>query len=238
MLDNQIAKLKSIISDEDLKEYAGDAFWGLISCVISADPVVGIVSIQDVKKLVFHFPTVIFWNKMGRFLQGTFSNYDEQVKLAARFNGDNSKYTEFVKKLIYTIDKIDDDEKVDRFANLTRCFLLTDLQPELFFKLSKFIVMCTPKELEYLEGTAELEILPNSTMVFALCQYGLLVKRDMLSDEYVLSDFAKALKQNCLNFNDGIGRSIRITGYEEMKVEDNSLRLEEIPGGDGIARFG
>ena len=137
MLDNQIAKLKSIISDEDLKEYAGDAFWGLISCVISADPVVGIVSIQDVKKLVFHFPTVIFWNKMGRFLQGTFSNYDEQVKLAARFNGDNSKYTEFVKKLIYTIDKIDDDEKVDRFANLTRCFLLTDLQPELFFKLSK-----------------------------------------------------------------------------------------------------
>lgn len=60
----------------------------------------------------------------------------------------------------------------------------------------------------------------------------------MLSDEYVLSDFAKALKQNCLNFNDGIGRSIRITGYEEMKVEDNSLRLEEIPGGDGVARFG
>ena len=36
MLDNQIAKLKSIISDEDLKEYAGDAFWGLISCELPA----------------------------------------------------------------------------------------------------------------------------------------------------------------------------------------------------------
>ena len=238
MLDRQIAKLKSIMSDEDLREYTGDAFWKLISCVISADPIAGIKSIEDVKNLVFHFPTIIFWSKMKSFFQGTFSNYEEQVRLAAKFSGDDRKYTEFVKKLIYTIDKIDDDEKVERFANLTRCFLLTDLQPELFFKLSKFIVMCTPKELEYLEGTAELEILPNSAMVFALCQYGLLIKRDMLSDEYVLSDFAKALKQNCLNFNDGIGESIRITGYEEMKVEDNSLRLEEIPGGDGVARFG
>lgn len=121
---------------------------------------------------------------------------------------------------------------------MTRCFLLTDLQPELFFKLSKFIVMCTPKELEYLEGTAELEILPNSAMVLALCQYGLLVKRDMLSDEYVLSDFARALKENSLNFNEGVGLRKRITCYDDMKVVDNSLRLEEIPGGDGIARFG
>lgn len=238
MLDRQIAKLKSIMSDEDLKEYTGDAFWNLISCVISADPIAGLKNIDDVKNLVFHFPTIIFWSKMKSFFQGTFANYEEQVKLAAKFSGDDRKYTEFVKKLIYTIDKIDDDEKVDYFANLTRSFLLSDLQPELFFKLSKFIVMCTPKELEYLEETAELEILPNSAMVFALCQYGLLVKRGMLSDEYVLSDFAKALKQNCLNFNDGIGESIRITGYEEMKVEDNSLRLEEIPGGDGVARFG
>lgn len=50
MLDRQIAKLKSIMSDEDLREYTGDAFWNLISCVISADPIAGIKSIEDVKK--------------------------------------------------------------------------------------------------------------------------------------------------------------------------------------------
>lgn len=118
MLDRQIAKLKSIMLDEDLKKYAGDAFLNLISCVISADPIAGIKSIEDVKNLVFHFPTIIFWDKMKRFFQKTFYNYEEQVKLAAKFSGDNRKYTEFVKRLIYTIDKIDDDESIVKSATV------------------------------------------------------------------------------------------------------------------------
>lgn len=56
----QIAKLKSILSNEDLKEYTGDAFWDLISRVTSADPIAGIKSIEDVKNLMFHCPTIIF----------------------------------------------------------------------------------------------------------------------------------------------------------------------------------
>ena len=48
MLDRQIAKLKSMMSDEDLKEYTGDAFWNLISCVISSVPIDGIKSLVDV----------------------------------------------------------------------------------------------------------------------------------------------------------------------------------------------
>lgn len=238
MLDKQTAMIGDILRNEDLRKYAGDAFVDLISCVLSADPVAGIKTIDDVKQLMLHFPSAIFWGKMKRFLRGTFFSYEEQVKLAAKFDPNNGKYYEFVKKLIYTIDKIDDDKKVDRFAALTRCFLLTKLQPEFYFKLSKFIIMCTPEELDFLEQSPESHVFSNIPMVFALCQYGLLVKRDMLSDLYILSDFAKALKQNCLNFDEGVGEATRITGYEGMRVTDNSLRLEDIPHGDGIVRFG
>lgn len=165
MLDKQIARISNILKNEDLRKYAGDAFVDLVSYVLSADPVAGIKTIEDVRQLMLHFPSAIFWSKMKRFLQGTFSDYGDQVKLAEKFDRDNAKYHEFVKRLIYTIDKIDDDKKVDRFAALTRCFLLTDLEPRLFFKLSKFIIMCTPEELDFLEQNSESHMFANDPII-------------------------------------------------------------------------
>ena len=71
MFDEQLNELASIVKNNDLKEYAGDAFWNLIQAVISKDPVSGTLAAKDVKQIVFHMPTVIFWNKIKRFLQGT-----------------------------------------------------------------------------------------------------------------------------------------------------------------------
>ena len=59
MLDRQIAKLKSIMLDEDLKKYAGDAFLNLISCVISADPIAGIKIIAALRGRYFSFSQII-----------------------------------------------------------------------------------------------------------------------------------------------------------------------------------
>ena len=89
MLDEQLNELASIVKNDDLKEYAGDAFWNLIQAVISKDPISGTLAAKDVKQIVFHMPTVIFWNKIKRFLQGTYKDYGEQVKMASRFNNDN-----------------------------------------------------------------------------------------------------------------------------------------------------
>lgn len=52
--------------------------------------------------------------------------------MAAKFNDDNKKYNKFVKRLIHLLDQLDDDQKVDYFAALTRAFLLTDLDKYLF----------------------------------------------------------------------------------------------------------
>lgn len=149
MFDEQVNTLATIIQNEDLKKYAGNAFWNLVSTVISKNPVTGVRSIKDVEQLVFHIPTAIFWNKMERFLNGTYKNLNEQVKMASRFNNDNAKYTKFVKKQVYIIDKLDDDRKVDYFALLTRCMLLQELDIALYFKLAHIINQCTSFELEY-----------------------------------------------------------------------------------------
>lgn len=203
MIDGQLNELASIIKNDDLKEYAGNAFWNLIQTVISKDPVSGVLAAKNVKQIVFHMPTVIFWNKLKKFLQGTYKNYEEQVKMASRFNDDNKKYVEFVKKQIYLIDKLDDEMKVDCFAMLTRCLLLQEIEFSLYFKLAQLINQCTPFELEYIRKIGIDEKQKNNAMVSSLYQYGL-VEQD--SDEtkvyYVFSGFGKALKGNCLNYGD------------------------------------
>ena len=148
-------------------------------------------------------PTVIFWNKIKRFLQGTYKDYGEQVKMASRFNNDNEKYVEFVKNQIYLIDKLEDDMKVDCFAMLTRCLLLQEIEISLYFKLAQIINQCTLFELEYIRKVGINEKQKNSAMVSSLYQYGL-VEQDSNETEvyYIFSGFGKALKGNCLNYGD------------------------------------
>lgn len=84
------------------------------------------------------------------------------------------------------------------------------------------MVICTTEELDYLrnfpmEGTTE-----KTAMVSMLYQYGLFVERDYEKEigggpvRFTLSDFAKALKQNCSNFMDGLNGEERLTNYEQL----------------------
>ena len=152
MLDKQVNALTTIIKDKDLQGYAGDSFLNLIQAVITQDPFSGVEAAKAVKELVFHTPTVLFWDKMKRFLLGTFHSYEDQIKMAQKFNDDNEDYAAFVKRQIHLINALDDDTKVDYFAALTRSFLITDLNGGLYFKLCKFLSTCTPEELLFMEN--------------------------------------------------------------------------------------
>ena len=221
MLDTQIAKLKTILTDEDLQKYAQDSFWGLVQAVVASDPFAAMAAGKDIKELVCHMPTILFWDKMKKYLMGTFYNYEDQVKLAQKFDcEENGAYDTFVKQQIHIINSLDDDMKVDFFAALTRSFLLTDLEKPLFFKLCKYISMCTVDELLFLKECPSDIHCSNSVQVSALYQYGLFVQES--PDEtgtiyYKLSDFALALKQHSLNFDDGLHGASRIERYNQME---------------------
>lgn len=220
MFDEQVNTLATIIQNEDLKKYAGNAFWNLVSTVISKNPVTGVRSIKDVEQLVFHIPTAIFWNKMERFLNGTYKNLNEQVKMASSFNNDNAKYTKFVKKQVYIIDKLDDDRKVDYFALLTRCMLLQELDIALYFKLAHIINQCTSFELEYIRSTDIDRKQENNAMISSLYQYGLIEQEaDEKGTYYIFSGYAKALKGDCLNYGDENNYGV-IKTYKDVKPLD------------------
>ena len=185
MLEKQLEALTTILKDKDIHEYAGDAFWGIIKAVSLGDVGALIDSGGDIKNLLFYTPTILFWDKMQRYMFGTFRDYAEQVKMAGKFSEDNKDYERFVKRQIHLINEIDDDKKVDYFAQLTRCYLLTEMDNALYYKLAKFLIMCTPEELDYIasfdyEGTTQL-----TAMVSSLYQYGFLGTLRRLSDEMI-----------------------------------------------------
>ena len=152
MIDKQVNALRCIIEDSEIRNYAGDAFWSLIQAVTTADTFAGITAATDIKKIIFHMPTLIFWDKMKRYLLGTFRSYEDQTKMSSKFNKDYSKYNAFVKQQIQIVNKLDDDQKVDFYASLTRCFLLSEFESELYFKLAKVISDLTCSELLFLQG--------------------------------------------------------------------------------------
>lgn len=227
MLEKQIEALTAILINDDLQEYAGERIWNLIQAVIAGDPLSALAAIKDIKELIFHTPTVIFWDKMKRFLTGTFHCYEDQVKMAQRFNEDNKAYAAFVKRQIHLINAMDDDSKVDYFARLTRCCLVTGLDNGLYFKLCKFLTMCTPEELFFLEQCKYDFKGKNNAIISSLYQYGLFTQdiEDGTGETfYVLSDFAKALKQNSLNFEEELQGNTRLISYEQLAP----LNLHEV----------
>lgn len=219
MLKKQIEALTTILKNDDLQNYAGDGFWNLIQAVITEDPFSALATGKDIKELIFHMPTVLFWDKMKRFLTGTFHSFEDQIKMAQKFNDDNKEYAAFVKRQIHLINALDNDFKIDYFAELTRCFLSTDLDRTLYFKLCKFLSTCTPEELFFLKKCKYDFKGKNNAIISTLFQYGLFtqIEEDGTSETfYVLSDFAKALKQNSLNFKDEFHENTRFISYEQL----------------------
>lgn len=218
MIEKQVTALTTILKDKDIHEYTGDAFWNIIKAVSLGDVGALLDSGTDIKNLLFHAPTVLFWDKMQRYMFGTFMDYREQVKMACRFNHDNRDYEKFVKKQIHLINEINDDKKIDYFAQLTRCYLLTEMESALYYKLARFITMCTPEELEYIASFDYDNTTKLTTMVSSLYQYGLFEHQEKENGgvDYVLSGFAKALKSNSLNFDEGTNGRVRISSYAQI----------------------
>lgn len=111
MLEKQINALTTILRDKDIRNYSGDLFYNIIKAVALGDVGALLDAAGDVKNIIFHTPTVLFWDKMQRYLFGTFKCFDDQVKMSEKFTKNNSCYESFVKKQINLVNEMNDDKK-------------------------------------------------------------------------------------------------------------------------------
>lgn len=218
MFDNQVRALTAIIQDEDIRQYAGDGFENLIKAVVLMDMGAGFDAVKELRSLLLHVPTALFWDKMRRFMYGTFRCREDQVKLVEKFKKSSDEYYAFVKKQVALVDSMDEEEKIDYFAQLTRCFIQCEIDNALYFKLVYLIKNCTVDELKYLAELKDDVRLNNSLWVSILSLQGLFVQEQDSSGKtwYVLSDIGKYLKLCGLNFDEGIFLKSIKKKYEEL----------------------
>ena len=69
MFENQIATLTTILKDKDIHNYMGDTFWNIIKAVSLGDIGALFDSSIDIKNMLFHAPSVLFWDKMQRYMK-------------------------------------------------------------------------------------------------------------------------------------------------------------------------
>ena len=153
--------------------------------------------------------------------------------MAARFDPDSKDYSTFVQNIIHTVTTVETDMKLDYYANLTRAFLILGLESVLFYKLQKYLIQCTSDELEFIETHPYNFKSKNTVMISSLYQYGLfnqVTEGENNETFYVLSDFAKALKRNSLNYEESTKQQGWIKSCNDMKPLEISepMTLSEI----------
>lgn len=167
-------KIAAFISSEEVNQYKEKTTENLAEAILNLDVVSAGKQILSTGKLLLSIPDVIFWDKMRRFLLGSYSDFSQQMKMCGKFNDDDEQWRDFTKRQIYLINELDDDKKIDYFSNLTQAVLLELIDLPLYFKLANILKATTREELMYLSDHIKAETLLENVYVKALVSHGLI----------------------------------------------------------------
>ena len=189
MLERVTNGVTSLIENNKIKDLIGKTTFDLVRIIFSKDPSSYIDFFSDTSKLLWQLPNAIFWDKMYRFLIGTYSDYECQIKMCQKFQEDTKHYKEFVKKQIQIIDKLDFDCKVEWFSNLTRARLMELISENEYFKLSFALKMISAEDLLYIKTVSRSKDIEENSVLSLFYQHSLVDKFTPTTSGYSVSEY-------------------------------------------------
>lgn len=182
----------------------------------------------DAVKFAYQIPNLIFFNKMRKFLECSYGEIEleKRVKFSGKFLDDD--YKKYVKRQVELINSINDENKIDYLANLTRAVILGFIDVNVYFKLAYIINQTTTEELEYLSENINRTI-ENNVYTFSLQQAGLIQQVVDIGRSggvcYKYTSFATNLYKFALKFNEKDREYTyeldKIVTLENMSVSNN-----------------
>ena len=171
----------------------------------------------------------IFYNKLYSVLNYMSVNLEERVKLSEeileKVGSDVKKQQQF----LTWVDSITDLRKIKYYANAFRCYLIFNITDELLFMIINLLERLTSFDLDYIASFGYDEIKPLDVKMSYLVG-DFIFEQINNSYSYRLTGFGKMIKQNCLNYDDGIGYDTRVTSVDGLQKAGvlESMTTEDI----------
>jgi hypothetical protein len=207
MLGEVMAMDNSNISQE-LKKYGEEFMCDVIDC-FSLNPTAIIKTINKVANAPFILQQYCFWNKFERFVRGVRIDEDFSIKFATKItNSDKRDY--YAKRIVETIDKIDDDEKVDLIINATRALCWERISDEEYFRICSIIRRCYIADLNFIKSEYPnwghsgdvhvVELVSNGLMIKTIFAGGSWGEQNDIIPDCQFTQLATLIYDNCLNY--------------------------------------
>lgn len=174
-------------------------------------------------------PNKIFYNKLYSVLYYMSVNLKERVKLSGKILEKVGSDVKKQQQFLTWVNSITDLRKIKYYANAFRCYLIFNITDELLFKIINLIERLTSFDLDYIASFGYDKTKPlDVKMSYLVGDY--IFEQINNSYSYRLTGFGKMIKQNCLNYDDGIGDDIRVTSVDGLQKAGvlESMTTEDI----------
>lgn len=199
--------VKLIVSSTEFTNYRTEIFENIINALTG-----DLIAFKKATELFIKSPMFIreclFWDKFTMFLEGTFRDGDDKIKLSAVF-ADNQEKEEYARRILSIIDNIDTKSKVRYISNLTRALLLDLINRADYYRLCNAIRNTLEEDLMFLNSNVGKKLVKSNIHIDFLKQNGLMVQTLISStssgeaydkEEYVFTPYAKMLDQFGLEY--------------------------------------
>lgn len=151
--------------DEEIKKYAID---------IIADFNPYIAAIKTTFEKTCSISDKILIKKLMRLLSGQMNDMNSQIKLASYFQRESPKYYKNMQRLIYVINAINSDDKIDVISNLLRSLSMNLIDLKMFWRLVDIVdKMYYDDIVEFANLVSQKTSLGKYYNIFILQEYGL-----------------------------------------------------------------
>ena len=161
-------------------------------------------------------PQRLFLGKLYAVLSGMNANWKERIKLSEKLakiiGADKKKQQQFMA----WIDGIQDLGKIKYYANAFRCWLVCEIELELLYKIISLLNRLTSYELDYIASFGLDEMKPVDVRMSYLVGEDVFKQVDN-SDCYQLTGLGRMLKQNCLNYDEGLNGNERVLSVDNLQ---------------------